>query len=149
MIYLASDHAGFELKQKLLQHLRDIDMEALDCGPAGHDPEDDYPDFIYPCAQKVAANPGSMGIVIGGSGQGEAMVANKVRGIRAVVYYGGPEEIIKLSRQHNNASILALGARFLTPAQAERAVDLWLETGFDAGRHQRRVDKISRLEEKN
>ncbi len=146
MIYIASDHAGFELKNKLLEHLKEQGLEVEDCGPSIHDLEDDYPDFIYPCAVKVSQNPGSMGIVIGASGQGEAMVANKVKGIRAAVYYGGHENIITLSRRHNNANVLALGALFLTLEQAARAVDLWIETGFDAGRHQRRIDKINKLE---
>jgi len=146
MIYIASDHAGLELKQKLVEHLKKSNQEVEDCGPDVHDPEDDYPDFIYPCALKVSQNPGSMGIVIGGSGNGEAIVANKAKGIRAAVYYGGHEDIIVLSRRHNNANVLSLGARFLTPEQAERAVDLWIETGFDGGRHQRRIEKISKLE---
>ncbi len=123
-----------------------MDMEVEDCGPHAFDPEDDYPDFIYPCAVKVAQNPGSMGIVLGGSGNGEAITANKVVGIRAAVYYGGHEDIVKLSREHNNANILSLGARFLTVEQVERAIDLWIETGFDGGRHQRRIEKITKLE---
>src|SRR6185369_15627775 len=110
------------------------------------DPDDDYPDFVYPCAVKVGENPGSMGIVIGLSGQGEAMVANKAKGVRAALYYGGHEDIIVLSRKHNNANVLSLGAKFITPEQVERAIDLWIETGFDGGRHQRRIDKISKLE---
>jgi len=149
MIYIASDHAGFDLKKLLIEHLKDQDQEVEDCGPGAYDKEDDYPDFVYPCAVKVAQNPGSMGIVIGHSGQGEAIVANKVKGIRAVVYYGGHEDIISLSRQHNNANVLSLGAAFLSPEQAERVVDLWIETGFDGGRHQRRIEKISNLESKN
>ncbi len=148
MIYIASDHAGFELKQKLIAHLKDTDQQVEDCGPFKVDPDDDYPDFIYPCAQKVAQNPGSMGIVLGMSGQGEAIVANKVKGIRAALYYGGHEDIIKLARQHNNANILSLGARFVTPEQIERAVDLFIETGFDGGRHQRRIEKINKIEQK-
>ncbi|MDR3643170.1 MAG: RpiB/LacA/LacB family sugar-phosphate isomerase [Candidatus Doudnabacteria bacterium] len=146
MIYIASDHAGFELKNKIIAHLKGSNQAVEDCGPFKVDPDDDYPDFIYPCAQKVAQNPGSMGIVIGMSGQGEAIVANKVKGIRAALYYGGHEDIIKLSRQHNNSNILSLGARFLSVEQVERAIDLWIETGFDGGRHQRRIDKINALE---
>lgn len=148
MIYIASDHAGVELKQKLIDHLKKAGNEVEDCGAHQMDPEDDYPDFIYPCAVKVSENPGSMGIVIGGSGQGEAIMANKVKGIRAAVYYGAHEEIVTLSRQHNNSNVLSLGARFLSVEQAERAVDLWIATGFDGGRHQRRIEKISKLEEK-
>ncbi len=146
MIYIASDHAGFELKNKIISHLKNTDMEVEDCGPGAFDPEDDYPDFIYPCAVKVAQNPGSMGIVIGMSGNGEAMVANKVKGIRAALYYGGHEDIIKLSRQHNNANVLSIGAKFLSPSEVERAIDLWIETGFDGGRHQRRIDKIDMID---
>jgi ribose 5-phosphate isomerase B len=146
MIYIASDHAGFELKNNLIHHLKSQGLEVTDCGPNIHDLEDDYPDFIFPCAQKVAHASGSMGIVIGGSGQGEAIVANKVKGVRAVVYYGGHEDIIKFSRQHNNANVLSLGARFLSQEEAKRAVNLWIETGFDGGRHQRRLSKIDNLE---
>ncbi len=146
MIYIASDHAGFELKEKLIKHLNEMDMKVEDCGPAAFDAKDDYPDFCYPCAVKVSQNPGSMGIVIGYSGQGEAIVANKAKGVRAIVYYGTHEEVISLARQHNNANILSLAAHFTTPEQAERAVDLFIETGFDGGRHQRRIDKITGFE---
>lgn len=146
MIYIASDHAGFELKNKIISHLKDTNQEVEDCGPFQVDPDDDYPDFVYPCAQKVAQNPGSMGIVLGMSGQGEAIVANKVKGIRAALYYGGHEDIIKLSRQHNNTNVLSLGAKFLTIEQVQRAIDLWIETGFDGGRHQRRIDKIDMID---
>ena len=146
MIYVASDHAGFELKKQIIKHLKDIDMEVEDCGPFAFDPEDDYPDFCYPCAVKVSQNPGSMGIILGMSGNGEAIVANKVKGIRAALYYGGHEEIIKLSRQHNNANVLSFGAKFLTIQEVERAIDLFIETGFEGGRHQRRIDKILTLE---
>jgi ribose 5-phosphate isomerase B len=89
-----------------------------------------------------------MGLIIGASGNGEAMAANKVKGIRAAVYYGGHEDLVKLSREHNNANVLSLGARFVSPEQAERAADLFIETGFEGGRHQRRIDKISQLENK-
>lgn len=147
MIYLASDHAGFELKKAIIEHLKKMDMEVEDCGPHVFDPQDDYPDFIYPCAVKVSQNPGSMGIILGMSGNGEAIVANKVKGIRAAHYYGGHEEIISLSRQHNNANILSFGAKFMTVPEVERAVDLFIETGFDGGRHQRRIEKINALEQ--
>ena len=146
MIYIASDHAGFELKEKLIKHLIEMDMKVEDCGPAVFDAKDDYPDFVHPCAVKVSQSPGSIGIVIGYSGQGEAIVANKVKGVRAVVYYGGHEDVISLARQHNNANVLSLAAHFTTPEQSERAVDLFIETGFDGGRHQRRIDKITGFE---
>jgi len=147
MIYVASDHAGFELKKQIIQHLKDSNMEVEDCGPLALDPNDDYPDFCFPCAVKVSQNPGSMGIVLGLSGNGEAIVANKAKGVRAAHYYGGHEEIVRLARQHNNANVLALGAGFLSKQDMERAIDLFIETGFDGGRHQRRVDKITKIEE--
>lgn len=146
MIYIATDHAGLELKQKLIEHLKKQNLEIEDCGAFEFDAGDDYPDFIYPCAQKVAKNPGSIGIILGGSGNGEAICANKVKGIRAAVFHGGHEEVVKLARYHNNANILSLGARFMTPEQAERAVDIFIETGFEGGRHSRRIDKINKLE---
>ena len=146
MIYIASDHAGFELKKQILEHLKKTDQEVQDCGPLVLDPADDYPDFVIPCAQKVAQNPGSMGIILGRSGNGEAMAANKVKGIRAALFYGTHEEIVRLAREHNNANVLSLGAQFLTIDQVKRAIDLFIETKFEGGRHQRRVDKISQFE---
>jgi ribose 5-phosphate isomerase B len=146
MIYIASDHAGFELKQKLVEHLKKQGLEVEDCGAFNFDASDDYPDFIYPCAVKVSENPGSIGIILGGSGNGEAICANKVKGIRAAVFYGGHEEIIKLARYHNNANILSLGAKFLSVPEAERAVDVFIETGFEGGRHINRLNKITNLE---
>lgn len=150
MIYIASDHAGFELKNQLIDFLRSKGLEVEDCGPSSYNKDDDYPDFIYPCAVRVGEaiglHPDIRGIVIGFSGQGEAIVANKVKGIRTTVYYGGNLEIIKLGRQHNNANVLSLGAGFLSVDAAKAAVDLWLATEFEGGRHQHRIDKISKLE---
>jgi ribose 5-phosphate isomerase B len=112
-------------------------------GPARLNPADDYPDYIRPCAKAVADTHDSMGIVIGMSGQGEAMAANRVRGARAAVYYGGPADIIKLSRRHNDANILSLGARFVSFEEAAKAVDMWLMTQFEHDeRHQRRILKM-------
>ncbi|MEK7542635.1 MAG: RpiB/LacA/LacB family sugar-phosphate isomerase [Patescibacteria group bacterium] len=148
-IYLASDHAGFELKEEIKKYLGELGMAVEDMGAFGLDPADDYPDFIIPVAQKVSQNPDTdRGIVLGGSGQGEAIVANKIKGIRAAVYYGGSFDIVKLSRQHNNANILSLGARFLAPDEAKKAIKLWLETPFEGGRHERRINKISESEDK-
>jgi ribose 5-phosphate isomerase B len=148
MIYIASDHAGFELKNQIVEYLNSKGLELEDLGPVKYDKEDDYPDLIFPCAQKVAENVGSRGIILGSSGQGEAIVANKVKGIRAVVFYGGDMEIIKRSRTHNNSQILSLGARYLTLEVAKEAVDLWLNTQFEGGRHERRIKKITELENK-
>ena len=112
-------------------------------GPARLNPADDYPDYIGPCAHKVAETHESMGIVVGMSGQGEAMAANRVRGVRAAVYYGGPQEILKLSRQHNDANMLSFGARFVSAPEACAAAELWLLTHFEHDeRHQRRILKM-------
>lgn len=151
MIYLASDHAGFKLKEEIKRYFAELGMEVEDMGALNLDSEDDYPDFIIPAAQNVALRQAqgksdTFGIVFGGSGQGEAIAANKIKGVRAVVYYGGSLDIVKLSRQHNDANVLSLGARFLTVEQAKEAVKLWLETEFEGGRHDRRVNKIKEFE---
>ena len=143
MIYLAADHAGFELKEAIKKHLIEQSHQVKDMGAFTFDPKDDYPDFVVPAAKKVAEDPDvARAIVIGGSGQGEDNAADKIQGVRSVVYYGGPLEVVELSRKHNNANVLALGARFLTVEQALKAVDLWLATPFEGGRHERRIKKI-------
>lgn len=150
MIYIASDHAGFELKKILSDHLNSKGLDVEDIGPFKFDKFDDYPDFILPCAQKVAAGlPEAKGIVIGYSGTGEAFAANKVKGIRAALYYGGDLEIVKLSRMHNDSNILSLSTYFLSPVQAKEAVDLWLGTKYEGGRHDRRLKKIENFEQGN
>jgi ribose 5-phosphate isomerase B len=142
-IYLASDHAGYELKEALAPFLGERGYEVEDLGPLSLDPNDDYPDYLMMLGRHVAGEKGAMGIGIGGSGQGEAIAANRVKGARAAVFYGGPDEIIKLSREHNDANILSLGARFLTQEQAKDAVILWLTTTFSGEeRHMRRIAKL-------
>jgi ribose 5-phosphate isomerase B len=142
-IYLASDHAGYELKEALGPFLSERGYEVEDLGPAELDPADDYPDYLMMLGRHVAGEKGTMGVGIGGSGQGEAIAANRVKGARAAVFYGGPDEIIKLSREHNDANILSLGARFLTQEQAKNAVILWLTTPFSNDeRHARRIAKL-------
>ena len=141
-IYLASDHAGFELKQFLINHLIELGFIIEDCGAYQMDPLDDYPDFITPASKKIANDAGALGIIIGGSGQGEAMAANRIKGIRAAVYYDGPIDIVKLSRLHNNANILSLGARFISNERAIDIIDIWLNESFEGGRHQKRIDKL-------
>lgn len=142
-IYLASDHAGFVLKEKIKKILSEAGHVVKDFGALSYDPADDYPDFVRPAAEAVAKDPDSRGVVLGGSGQGEAMVANRVKGVRAAVYYGGSTDIIKLSREHNDANVLSLGARFLSNEEALKAVKLWLETPFsEEERHARRVAKF-------
>ena len=141
-IYIGADHAGFEMKEMLKKYLAEFGHQVEDKGAFKYEPEDDYPDFVFPVARAIAADPESRGIVIGGSGQGEAMAANRVRGVRSAVFYGGNFEIIGLSRKHNDTNILSLGARFIDDEIAKKAVKLWLETGFDGGRHERRIAKI-------
>ncbi len=143
-IHLATDHAGLELKEKVKLYLSDLNYEVIDHGAYEYDALDDYPDFIFPCANAVSNDPESKGIILGGSGQGEAMAANRVKGVRAAVFYNGPDEIIKLSRQHNNANILSLGARFMSEEEMYKIIELWLSTDFESGRHQRRIEKLDK-----
>ncbi len=142
-IFLASDHAGFELKHTLAEFLKGEGHEVLDMGPDVLNLEDDYPDFIEPLAKRVAAEEGSFGIVIGGSGQGEAMAANRTEGVRAAEYYGGPLDVVKLAREHNNANVLSLGARLISVEEAKSAVSIFLSTPFSGDeRHERRIQKL-------
>ncbi|MEK7599015.1 MAG: RpiB/LacA/LacB family sugar-phosphate isomerase [Patescibacteria group bacterium] len=151
LIYLGSDHAGFELKEKIKKYLKELGYAAEDKGAFKFDPDDDYPDFIRPVAEAVAASSESRGLIFGGSGQGEAIVANRVKGIRAAVFYGVyggkwvgfGDKIVRLSRDHNDANILSIGARFVDENTAKNAVRLWLKTPFSGeARHRRRIDKI-------
>lgn len=142
-IHIATDHAGYDLKEHLKSFLQTQGHVVIDHGAFVYDAQDDYPDFVIPCAQAVAKDSESLGIIIGGSGQGEAISANKISGIRAGVYYGGDLELVHLMRQHNNANILSLGARFITTDQAEQAVTVFLETQFSQEeRHVRRLGKL-------
>ena len=148
-IILGTDHAGFELKEEIKKFLINEGFEVEDVGAHKLDPHDDYPDFISKAAKKVAKNQESRGVIFGASGQGEAIVANKIPGIRAALYYGNNIDIVELSRTHNNTNILSLGARFLKKEEAIIALKLWLKTPFsDKERHVRRLEKISKIEEK-
>ena len=143
MIYIGSDHAGYELKEKLKIFLKELGYEVTDKGAFSLNKDDDYPDFVVPVALSVSDEPNSFGIVLGGSGQGEAMSANKIDDIRATEYYGGDLEIVKVSREHNDANILSLGARFITEEEAKKAVKLFIETKFSGDeRHVRRINKL-------
>ncbi len=167
-IVIGSDHAGFAIKEALVPFLKSLGYEVHDCGPAKFAPDDDYPDYISPVAHEVSKHAGMLkGIVLGASGQGEAMVANKFPHVRAAVYYGfGLEQdeldkrsakraemqaltamrIIELSRLHNDANILSLGAKFMDENEAKAAVKLWLETPFSGeARHKRRLDEIEKI----
>lgn len=153
-IYLASDHAGFALKEVLKTYLLGLNHRVEDCGAFEEDADDDYPDYVLPCARHVASDEGSFGIIIGASGQGEAMTANRVPGVRTAVYYGPASasqtdangislDMIESVRTHNDANILSLGARFLTEEEAKQVVMQFLTTPFSNDeRHLRRIRKF-------
>lgn len=144
-IYIGTDHAGFELKENLVAFLRSHGHDVEDFGAHSLEALDDYPDFIRPVAEAVAKNSSSRGIILGGSGQGEAMCANRVKGARAAVYYGGPFDIAVLSREHNDANILSIGARFVEEDEAREVVRVWIETPFTGDeRHVRRIQKLDK-----
>lgn len=179
MVYLGSDHRGFALKEKIKQWLSDWNYQYEDCGAFSYDKDDDYPDFVHKAARAVANDPEqNRGIILGGSGQGEAMVANRYKGVRAAVFYGPPfqfsilskkkwllifgaggatgvfekmqldtvEQLIRLSREHNNANVLSLGASFMNYESAKKIIKLWLDTSFSNEiRNKRRVEKIDEM----
>ena len=140
-IVLATDHAGFELKEHVKKFLIKKGYDIKDFGALEYDGLDDYPDFIFPAAKYISKHK-LIGIIFGGSGQGEAMAANRINGIRAAVFYNGPDEIIELSRLHNNANILSIGARFVSSQEVEKVIELWLSTDFEEGRHEKRINKL-------
>lgn len=144
IIYFASDHAGFEMKKALLEFVEGLGYKTEDCGAFKLDLEDDYPQFIKKAAEKVSKDPvNSKAIILGGSGQGEDMVADKFPHVRSAEYYGGNLDIVRLARQHNDSNIISLGARFLSLEEAKEAVELWLETPFSSDeRHRRRINEI-------
>ena len=155
-IILASDHAGFELKEAIKKFLEGKKYLVLDVGAHELVPEDDYPVYMTAAAMKVAQDieGKTKAIIFGGSGQGEAVVANRFPGVRAVVWYGGgqsgrssAEDIIKLSREHNDANVLSIGARFVSEEEAKNAVELWLNTEFSGEeKHRRRISEIDAIE---
>jgi len=166
-IYLGTDHAGFYLKEKVKEFLTQNKYEVEDCGAYSFDKNDDYPDFIGKAAQSVSKDPeNSRAIIFGSSGQGEAMVANKFKNVRAAVFYApvvpvhnvdfsgrtssDPFEMVRLTREHNNANILSLGAKILKEEDALKAVKFWLEAPFtNEERHVRRINKINSIETQN
>lgn len=142
-IYLATDHAGFELKQSIKDMLTHAGYSVSDMGAYSFDASDDYNEFIGAVALRVQQDQDARGIIFGGSGQGEAIQANRLKGVRAGVFYGGSFDIVRLSREHNNANILSIGARFVDEQQAKDAVRIWLETDFsNEERHERRNKKL-------
>ncbi len=164
-VYLATDHAGFTLKEKVKTFLEKEGYSVSDCGAYEYDKNDDYPDFISKAASEVSKDPeNSRGIIFGGSGQAEMMTANKFKGVRCGLFYAAtipvraaditgrmssnPYEIIRLTREHNNANMLSIGARFVTDKEALKVSAIFLETPFSGEeRHKRRIEKISNLEE--
>lgn len=160
-IALSTDHAGFEQLKSLKDFLSSKGYDCVDFGSTEFDAEDDYPDFIFPAAEAVAKGECDFGIIMGGSGQGEAMAANRVKGVRCMVYYGpakavgavdadGKEsaddyEILRLSKQHNNANMISFAARFVPQEEIEKAATIWLGEPFSgADRHSRRIRKLDR-----
>jgi ribose 5-phosphate isomerase B len=145
-VYLGSDHAGFELKARLVEFLTQAGHEPVDCGPSSYDPNDDYPVYVMRAATATVANPGSLGIVIGGSGNGEQIASNKVRGVRAALAWS--DETAQLARLHNNANVLSLGAREYSIDDAVGFAKVFVETAFSqAPRHVRRLEMIATYED--
>lgn len=143
---MGTDHGGFELKEEIKSWFKQDSIKFEDLGADSFNPDDDYPDFIIPVATKVASDPQSFGIVIGRSGNGEAIAANKVNGIRAALCLS--EEMAKKAREHNNANIISLGADYISADEAKEMVKVFIETPFsNEERHIRRIDKIKKLEE--
>jgi ribose 5-phosphate isomerase B len=145
-VYLGGDHAGYELKQAIIEHLKAGGHDPVDCGAHSYDAQDDYPAFCIAAAVRTVADPGSLGIVLGGSGNGEQIAANKVPGARCALAWS--TETASLARQHNNAQLIGIGGRMHTEAEALAIVDAFVSTPWsDEPRHQRRVDIISDYEQ--
>lgn len=140
-IALGTDHAGFRLKETIKAHLKSEGYIVTDFG-TDSEQSVDYPDFIRPAAQSVASGESDLGIVLGGSGNGEAIVANKVKGIRCAVCWN--EESARLAKEHNNANVISIGARMVSEQEGIRIVDTWLDAEFQAGRHLKRIEKIEK-----
>lgn len=144
-VHIGADHAAYELKEALVAYVRELGHEPVDHGPHEYDAHDDYPRFVVPAAQAVAAEPGTLGIVLGGSGNGEQIAANKVPGVRAVLSYSATTA--RLGRQHNDAQVVAIGARMTSQDDAETIVQAFLSTSFSQDpRHRRRLDLLAAFE---
>jgi ribose 5-phosphate isomerase B len=158
-IALATDHAGYEMLKDIQKGLEAAGHDCINFGPTQFDPEDDYPAFMFAAAQAVATGDCERGIILGGSGTGEAIAANRIKGVRCALFYGpalakepidaeghmsdDPYEIVKLSRQHNDSNVLSLSARFLSPEEMQTAITVWLETPFTGiERHSRRIAQL-------
>ena len=144
-LYLSGDHAGFKLKEKLKPWLEKKGFKIKDFGPLKYNKDDDYPDFVIPMARAVKNNKNSVGIIIAGSGQGESIATNKIKGIRTALYHGGSTKIIQTGRKHDNVNVLSFGSRFVTESEAKKAISIFLKTKFEGGRHARRLNKFGKL----
>jgi ribose 5-phosphate isomerase B len=145
-VFLGSDHAGFNLKTRLVEHLTELGHEPVDCGAHTFDAEDDYPPPCIAAATRMVAEPGSLAIVLGGSGNGEQIAANKVRGVRAALAWN--DETARLAREHNDANVISIGARDHAEADAIRFVEIFLATPFSgAERHSRRIGMLTEYEQ--
>jgi ribose 5-phosphate isomerase B len=144
-VHIASDHAAFDLKLALVQHLRDAGHDVVDHGPVDFDPEDDYPTYCLRCGEAVVSDPDSLGVVLGGSGNGEQIAANEVTGVRAALAWS--EETAQLARQHNDANVISIGARMHPEEDAKRFLDVFLATPFSGDeRHARRLAMLAAYE---
>ena len=142
-IYIGSDHAGFEMKRNLSAFLKEQGFEVYDCGPKEYNHDDDYPDYVSIVAKSVSKDADSRGIVLGWSGQGEAIMANRFPEVRCALFYGGTKHILTLARDHNDCNMLSLASHFITSQEAREAVLLWIKTPFSGElRHIRRIKKI-------
>lgn len=161
-IAVTTDHAGFEALESLKVYIESLGHECVSFGPDHFDPYDDYPNFMFPAAKAVASGDCQAGIILGGSGQGEAMAANRIKGVRCAVFYGpvtprhpidthgnvsdDPYEVVKLSRLHNDANVLSLGSRFLNMDEMKLAVSVWLDLSFPGEeRHVRRIQELDAI----
>lgn len=162
-VAITTDHAGFEALKELRVYLESMGHECIDYGPRQFDADDDYPDFIFPAARAVANRECERAVIMGGSGQGEAIAANRIKGVRCALFYGpvlakvpidaegnmsdDPYEIVRLSRTHNNANVLSLSGRFLTIDEMKEALRIWFSTEFTpVERHERRIRKLDQFE---
>jgi ribose 5-phosphate isomerase B len=144
-VYLGSDHAGYELKNVLVERITSWGHEPVDCGPPTYDPDDDYPPYVLLAASRTAGDPGSLGIVLGGSGNGEAIAANKVRGVRCALAFS--DDTARLGREHNDANVLSLGARMYDEDTAVGYARIFLSTPFSGDeRHVRRLAMLGAYE---
>ena len=145
LIYVAGDHAGFKYKKEIIKYLDKKGYTIIDMGPNEYNKNDDYPDFVQPLAKKVSKNKKARGIIMAGSGQGEVIAANRIKGARTALCYKYDPKIIKMSREHNNSNILSLGARFMSLNDAKKSIDLWLKHPFsNLERHKRRLKKLEK-----